>query len=615
MADSPVPGEIHAAQHALQKELGRVGEPEYVHDASQQALVEDHAALEGLDKRAQIAKAFAALDTDGSGMLSPEEVMEGLVNVFPCTGVFQVGEWVQTLVRECDANWDGQLSVEEVLNSSWADLLLSGGMAAAESQQARRFVEVCAAMGQSVVTRTQLTELMAKAFPTLAPQLRTEYCNQLVRRADVDGDGAINLDEFLKSTFKHLLHSAIDPDDERYLRQVEAAEALKRGWASPQARSRPGSELPRPGSAPRCRSQSPLLDAPPKIPDRLPYVERLCDNALRPTGKTGEGLPSKVLLERAEAVLHKGGDWRDALDCFRDAAAQLAEEGNAEAGAAGAWVRSADCHRALREPECAAAALSNAGEQYRRGGMLREAAVALTAAIQLYEELGLQGKAAALNRDLSDICVTVGDVTTAQAASAAAWHSYLAKGQRRQAVRQARRTAELALMLRDYETAQRVFDSLAVQPTGGGQPAALHPLRHCARCPDGERAEYHLAALLCRLAMVQGSPGETSGGEGVRRVALVQAAEEAMELYEQESPDWRPGNKHFDVGQALLDAVRRPQCDGAPQYAIASKNHYFQNCHDVPAWTHELLEFVCGSVKEAQERSAEVAMRLSGFAA
>eukprot|EP01065_Artemidia_motanka_P049562 TRINITY_DN8239_c0_g1_i3.p1 TRINITY_DN8239_c0_g1~~TRINITY_DN8239_c0_g1_i3.p1 ORF type:complete len:437 (+),score=123.74 TRINITY_DN8239_c0_g1_i3:632-1942(+) len=418
----------------------------------------------------------------------------------------------------------------------------------------------------------------------------------------------INLEEFLQSRFKHLMGSMLDPVREEIMEEVRRAESARRGQSNTPA---PGygragmytpdpGLIPRPSSAPVCRDDTPLLRNPPRLPQRRPYIERLAENNQRPTGLRGEAVSSSRLIERAEGAIHAGGDWREALDCFLEAAAMLRAEGGS-LDAAHAWIRAADCHRSFREIECAGNALAQASVEFKRAGEMKDAAVALTAAVKIYIEHGRHSKAATHTRTLCELLVELGDVPGALECSEEATKHFLAKGQQHEAAKQEKRTAELALVMGDYGSVCAIFDSLSLWESVPGKPAVLSPRRQAPRCHLGERVDYHLAATLCRLVRIKGAPGDPDAG--LSRLADCDAAAAAAQRYERATPDWRRGVPQYDTAMALLDGIRRPDRDDAPKRCAAAVEDFLEARPKQPRWMRLLLDRVVDVVADAQQLS------------
>ncbi|XP_054789135.1 probable calcium-binding protein CML25 [Prosopis cineraria] len=135
---------------------------------------------ETLNQVVRLVEAFRAFDGDNDGRITREE----LGGMMGSIGYRVSEEEVGRMMEEGDKNRDGLLSMQEFLELSTKDLecvelghLLRAAFQALDEE------------GSETVTGEELHEAMADS-------LSLENCEHIVASLDVDGDGAVSLDDF-----------------------------------------------------------------------------------------------------------------------------------------------------------------------------------------------------------------------------------------------------------------------------------------------------------------------------------------------------------------------------------------------------------------------------------
>jgi calcium-dependent protein kinase len=140
------------------------------------------AQLISKEERDQLTLAFKALDTNNDGRLSREELMEGLRASLPEA---EVASKVSCILKNCDADMSGFIDYTEFLSASLT----------MDSSHNTAALKACFSMFDTDHSGTiSLAELRGMLDPEL---LQSDLAWQgLLREADANGDGEIDLSEF-----------------------------------------------------------------------------------------------------------------------------------------------------------------------------------------------------------------------------------------------------------------------------------------------------------------------------------------------------------------------------------------------------------------------------------
>eukprot|EP01006_Ploeotia_vitrea_P028407 TRINITY_DN61111_c0_g1_i1.p1 TRINITY_DN61111_c0_g1~~TRINITY_DN61111_c0_g1_i1.p1 ORF type:complete len:886 (-),score=118.39 TRINITY_DN61111_c0_g1_i1:1086-3743(-) len=164
-------------------------------------------ALVQKENHAKLVASFNEVDNDGSGLVSLAELTRLLGKTFPDYPEFVREAWAQVIMRTCDTNNDGHISLREYLSSKYKDLLYEGGQLDRSEWNTRlttAFKEIDTD-GSNLIDAYELVELLNKIFPNETEETRKKYYKKILEDCDKNNDGLIALDEFLKCNFAHAL--------------------------------------------------------------------------------------------------------------------------------------------------------------------------------------------------------------------------------------------------------------------------------------------------------------------------------------------------------------------------------------------------------------------------
>lgn len=145
---------------------------------------------------------FKVLDQDGSGSISAVEIRNFLTTV----GETVTDEEVNEMVSQADVDGDGQIDYGEFVKMM-TDL---GGWSAARTLTHVLGFRVFDEDGSGSISASEFRQVMSN----LGEKLTDTEVDEMIRQADVDGDGEIDYDEFVKmmmSAYDYGLSSAKMP--------------------------------------------------------------------------------------------------------------------------------------------------------------------------------------------------------------------------------------------------------------------------------------------------------------------------------------------------------------------------------------------------------------------
>eukprot|EP01012_Entosiphon_sulcatum_P045042 TRINITY_DN5997_c0_g1_i2.p1 TRINITY_DN5997_c0_g1~~TRINITY_DN5997_c0_g1_i2.p1 ORF type:complete len:601 (-),score=96.99 TRINITY_DN5997_c0_g1_i2:3133-4935(-) len=215
----------------------------------------------------------------------------------------------------------------------------------------------------------EIRSLVDRCFLESGPTARRRHCNDIIADCDKNNDGTISLDEFLGSNSLSLLLN---------LPPAGVSKRLN-------------------GSDSRCAAKSPRR----KEPLAAAVTERGQSKVSFEVHGSHRGVPGEALAEKAEELLDKHLDWKDAETLFTSAAASFTDAQDFRS-AGQMWQRVADCRSRLKRLPEAAEALEAAVECFRPD-YFEDALNCLRDLSDIARECNLPRKAAQHHREMAEM--------------------------------------------------------------------------------------------------------------------------------------------------------------------------------------------------------------------
>ncbi|TVU04132.1 hypothetical protein EJB05_50296, partial [Eragrostis curvula] len=139
----------------------------------------------------EFREAFSFFDKDGDGCITVEElatVMGSLQGQRPSSE--ELGE----MIRDADADGNGTIEFAEFLSLMARKTAKDGADAADADEELREAFKVFDKDQNGYISATELRHVMIN----LGEKLTDEEVEQMIREADLDGDGQVNYDEFVR---------------------------------------------------------------------------------------------------------------------------------------------------------------------------------------------------------------------------------------------------------------------------------------------------------------------------------------------------------------------------------------------------------------------------------
>jgi len=134
---------------------------------------------------AEFKEAFALFDKDGDGTITTKE----LGTVMRSLGQNPTEAELQDMINEVDADGNGTIDFPEFLN------LMARKMKDTDSEEElKEAFKVFDKDGNGFISAAELRHVMTN----LGEKLTDEEVDEMIREADVDGDGQVNYEEFVK---------------------------------------------------------------------------------------------------------------------------------------------------------------------------------------------------------------------------------------------------------------------------------------------------------------------------------------------------------------------------------------------------------------------------------
>uniref|UniRef100_A0A7S1NWU5 Calmodulin n=1 Tax=Eutreptiella gymnastica TaxID=73025 RepID=A0A7S1NWU5_9EUGL len=178
----------------------------------EEAAVEEKLSLQ----EQQLRSVFKFMDVDQSGSLDKTELIKAMM--WSCKwGEALATEVVEKIFDEVDFDKSGTISLNEFVKSKVASKSIDEiSDTADKAKHIQRLTEVfnmIDADGSGEISMKELTQAISKMFTQLSEKARKEYCVAIIKEYDTDGDGLVNLEEFLNSKYAMKLVKAADRID------------------------------------------------------------------------------------------------------------------------------------------------------------------------------------------------------------------------------------------------------------------------------------------------------------------------------------------------------------------------------------------------------------------
>ncbi|KAL6847077.1 hypothetical protein ACP4OV_022930 [Aristida adscensionis] len=143
----------------------------------------------------EFREAFAFFDKDGDGCITVEELATVMASL---QGQRPGAEELREMIRDADADGNGTIDFAEFLALMARKTARDGGGAAAGDGEAeeelREAFKVFDKDQNGFISAAELRHVMI----SLGEKLTDEEVAQMIREADLDGDGQVNFDEFVR---------------------------------------------------------------------------------------------------------------------------------------------------------------------------------------------------------------------------------------------------------------------------------------------------------------------------------------------------------------------------------------------------------------------------------
>ncbi|KAF3627290.1 Calmodulin-3 [Capsicum annuum] len=137
------------------------------------------------DQIVEFQEAFNLFDKDGDGCISVEE----LATVIRSLDQNPTEEELQEMINEVDVDGNGTIEFTEFLNLMAKKIKETDG-----EEELKEAFKVFDKDQNGYISATELRHVMIN----LGEKLTDEEVEQMIREADLDGDGQVNFDEFVK---------------------------------------------------------------------------------------------------------------------------------------------------------------------------------------------------------------------------------------------------------------------------------------------------------------------------------------------------------------------------------------------------------------------------------
>ena len=134
---------------------------------------------------AELREAFQLFDKDGDGHVTPKELMIVLQSL----GQNPTAEMVNEMIEEVDTDNNGEIEFEE-----FCVLMCKNMKENDDIDTLKEAFKLLDSDGSGEISKTELKEIL-RSFSKLGEDIADDEIDNLIKQADIDGDGQISYDE------------------------------------------------------------------------------------------------------------------------------------------------------------------------------------------------------------------------------------------------------------------------------------------------------------------------------------------------------------------------------------------------------------------------------------
>jgi len=147
--------------------------------------------IEGLTEETigDLREAFGLFDKDGDGTITLKE----LTSVMASLGQDPTDEELRQMIREVDNDNSGSIEFEEFC------VLMAKNMTDRDNEEdLKEAFKIFDADSSGSITREELKDTLQSVMGGTEESLQEDEIDELIKEADIDGDGQVNYEEFVK---------------------------------------------------------------------------------------------------------------------------------------------------------------------------------------------------------------------------------------------------------------------------------------------------------------------------------------------------------------------------------------------------------------------------------
>ena len=137
------------------------------------------------EQRKELQDVFDQFDKDKDGKISAKE----LENAMQSMGQTPTGEEINEMMREVDLNQDGKIDFDEFMS-----LMIKSSPDTQTEEEVINAFWVFDKEGNGLISSAELKHIMM----TIGDKMTEEEADEMVNEADIDEDGMINYEEFVR---------------------------------------------------------------------------------------------------------------------------------------------------------------------------------------------------------------------------------------------------------------------------------------------------------------------------------------------------------------------------------------------------------------------------------